>query len=151
MLLSYLRNHQIYFVEGIINEDLIFGFECVLNAQKICFFNGRVFYRIREGSTSNPKTFNQHKLDLLFRSYFTNFKYLLPLYTEEKYKNIRILLRNCLIMNAQIPVLCWIKNKNFCQKEDLKPLIPFMKFKTKMAYYFSNLARFLLVKKRNYE
>lgn len=139
--LSFLRDNGFLFVEGIINEDLIFGFQCFLNVSQICFFNEKIFYRVREGSISDPKTFNQHKRELLFKSYLTNFKYLLPIYLDKKYKSIKTLLRNCLIVNAQMPVLCWIRDRKLCTKENLRPLIPFMKIKTRIAYTFPTIAR----------
>lgn len=139
--MSFLKESGIRFVEGMINEDLIFGLETFRMADRICFFNDWVCYRLREGSISCAKTFSKHSNRVLFRSYMINCNYLLSLLQKKELSAIYPLIRRCLRSCASMPFLCWIKDSSLCHKQDLKKLIPYVNYKVRAAFYIPYLAR----------
>lgn len=147
--LSFLRDRQIFFIKGIIWEDVPFGFQCFLEASKVCFFHSEVYYRQREGSISCAKTFSQHKNSLIYESQMALFDFFYKIYKNNTYGLDDGFLKHYLQSNAQIPVYCWIKDKRVSTKEELKPLVPFMRFRARIAYAFPNITSFLyLIKKK---
>lgn len=147
--LSFLRDRQIFFINGIIWEDVPFGFQCFLEASKICFFCSEVYYRQREGSISCAKTFSQHKNSLIYKSQMALFNFFYNIYKNNHYGLSDRLLRHYLQSNAQIPVYCWIKDRRVATKEELRPLVPFMKLRARIAYGFPKITTFLyLIKKK---
>lgn len=148
--IALLKAKKVRFIEGIVNEDLHFGFEVFRHAEMIGFFDDVFFYRQREGSISCARTFfTQHGNELIFRSYTTNAHYLLSLLEDEGLSSISPLVKRSLEQCAQIPILCWLKDPFLCDKKDLAFLLPYMTLKTKLAYYFPMLAR-RWVKAKNY-
>lgn len=139
--MTFLKSKKLRFIEGIINEDLPFGFEVFRNVQVIGFFNDWIFYRQREGSTSCPKTFSKHPNTLLFRSYKTNCDYLFSLLQRKDLDLIYPLIQRCLKSCAWMPIVCWIKDNSLCQKEELLPLLSYVGWKKKCAFYLPFLAR----------
>lgn len=131
--MHYLRENHLFFVEGIINEDLIFGFQCVLDAPKICFFNGIYHYRNREGSISHPKTFERNGSALIFKSLVTNFRFLLPLSHQARYTSIKPLITNCMKGAAQGSIWRWIKDPSLSSKDALRELVPYADYRSKLA------------------
>lgn len=147
--LGFLRDRQIFFIEGIIWEDVPFGFQCFLEASKVCFFHSSFSYRQREGSVSCAKTFSQHKNSLIYKSQMALFDFFYKIYKNNTYGLDDGFLKHYLQSNAQIPVYCWIKDKRVSTKEELKPLVPFMRFRARIAYAFPNITSFLyLIKKK---
>lgn len=139
--ISFLKGKRIRFIEGILNEDLHFGFEVFRHAKMIGFFDDVFFYRHREGSVSCTRTFFRHPNDLIFRSYMTNVDYLLSLLENQALNPVFPLVKRTLKKCAQIPVLCWLRDRNLCLKKDLSHLLPYMGNKARLAYYFPPLAR----------
>lgn len=139
--MHFLRSKKFQFIEGIINEDLAFGFEVFTNAQVIGFFNDWIFYRQREGSLSCAKTFLKHSNTLLFHSYKTNCDYLLSLLQKKRLRLIYPLVRRCLVSCASMPFWCWLKDRSLCERDELLPLIPYVGWKKKSAFYLPSLAR----------
>lgn len=146
--LKLLVEYNILFPEGIINEDLIFGFECFLKSKSIGYFDGCYYYRLRHGSISCSSTFSQHSNTLLFRSYFANAKFLYQLLQNPHYKTIFPLIQRCLCGSSSMPILCWIKDKTLAHKSELRFLVPYMKIKVKIAFFLSPLTRLLYHSKR---
>lgn len=140
--IKLLKENDIFFIENAINEDLAFAFKIYIKAQKICFIAKPFYaYRARFGSISCIDAFLTHSKELLYRSYKANFDYLASLLLESRYKKINNLIIYNLRECAQMPVLCWIRDRKLCTREELRPLVPFMKFKTKIAYSFPTIAR----------
>ncbi|ANV98208.1 hypothetical protein BBW65_05070 [Helicobacter enhydrae] len=141
--MKLVQDNDLRFIEGIINEDLIFGFQLFLAADKISFFDGVFLYRQRQGSISCIETFWKHPNDLIFKSYQTNCNYLLSLLDQQELIAIHPLVKRCLKSCAQAPVSCWLENPTLAKKQDLARLLPYAKLKTRLAYHFPFIAKYV--------
>lgn len=61
---EFLLNNNLWFYEGIVHEDILFMFQCVLKATKIRYINEKIYtYRGRDNSITS--TINEYRLDSL--------------------------------------------------------------------------------------
>ena len=134
---------DVRFVSGIINEDLIFGFEIFVRAKLICYFDDVIFYTQRLDSISHPATFHKHPNSLLFRSYKTNCDFLLGLLNRGDLAPIYPLVQRCIAYNAPTLFFCYSKDRSLSTRQYLRQFFPYIGIMPKFAYYLPRTKNFL--------
>lgn len=70
---AFLKNNNLKFFDGILHEDELFSFQCVLLAQKTSFIPDRLFNRrFRAGSTMTGEKSARHFCGLFTAAYYMN-------------------------------------------------------------------------------
>ena len=135
---------QVRYPEGIINEDMSFGFDLLLHSHRISFCNFITYYhRIRSGSISHPSTFlNQHSALLLEKTFIFQINYLLSLLQQNRQAPYAPLIQNTLKV-AATSLIINILYKDPQSKKRLKPFLIHTGIKAKLCYLFPKSYRFL--------
>lgn len=144
---SLLSRHAIRFPESTINEDLPFGFECFLHANRVASVEIPTYlYRRRLGSISHPDTFSHHKISLLARSYLHNTHYLQDLLYRYPDTSFTHLIERCLAYNAS-PTLIYATLEHLQNSTPKNPtladLLPYASPKAKFCYYAPRVFKLL--------
>lgn len=127
---------EVRFINGIINEDLIFGFRIFISASRVKCFDDVIFYRQRLDSISCAKTFYKHPNELLFRSYKINCDYLISLLNKSELASIHPLLNRCIANCAPMIFYCYSRDTSLIKREYLKKYFPYVNIRVKFTYYF---------------
>lgn len=135
---------QLRYPEGVINEDMEFGFELMLKAKTIAKCNAVTYHnRLRYGSISHPSSFLLgHCDELFYKTYRSQLHYLEKLKSQYANAPFYPLILRTLRASASGAVVNLIQ-KNPEDKQRLQVFLPYASYKARLCFYFPRLYRIL--------
>ncbi len=143
-----IKNHifanGLRYKEGIINEDMEFGFELLLKAKNIIHSSTITYHHtIRHGSISHPSSFiNKHSEQIFYKTYYSQLNYLKNLQSLYKNAPFNSLITKTIHSSASSGIINLLY-KNPKNKKQVRIFLPYASIKAKLCYLFPRIYSFL--------
>lgn len=144
LIKSHIFADGLRYREGVINEDMEFGFELLLRAKSIAHTNTITYYHtIRHYSISHPSSFlNIHSEKTFYQTYYSQLNYLKALQSLYKNAAFEHLINKTLRSSASSGIINLLY-KNPKDKKQVKVFLPYASIKAKLCYLFPRIYSFL--------